>query len=153
MTIICWDGSILACDSRMTQDTTITSNNVNKLFKLKEPRPYLDDFILCYALSGIVIDFELIHKMMISDEGFPIYTHTNHECSGILVGKKQVYLLEQRKGVFIALNKSNKLADGSGAYFGLSAMTLGLNAIQAVKHAIKHDTACGGRVRSWKYEI
>lgn len=152
MTCIAWDGSILACDSRVTAGSSITSNDVNKLFVVKDTNIiYNNDAIKAYALCGKVSDFDYIHAYIRSEE-FPLYEKLAHKVGGIFVGDRSVYMLEPSCSLFITFKHSQKLSMGSGEDLAMSAMGLGLSAPQAVKHVFKYDTGCGGKVRSWKSE-
>lgn len=146
MTTIAYDGEILATDSRMTQDSYLTTDKAKKIFIFKEPITYLDDELLVCAFSGRCADWDKFLHYIVSDN-FPC--GMSHNVSGIIVGKKYAYELEHDTGYLIRHNKKTKLVGGSGGVFAQSAMLLGFNAKEAVKHAMKLDMASGGRVQSW----
>jgi ATP-dependent protease HslVU (ClpYQ) peptidase subunit len=73
----------------------------------------------------------------------------DHEIGALLIGEKHVYEINECDVHMIQYNRSQKLSVGSGWNYALSAMHLGLDAVGAVKHAIKHNVYCGGRVKTW----
>lgn len=147
MTTIAWDGETLASDSRVTQDSHLVSDSFQKIFTI-EGAEYRGDRILAVAMSGKCCDY---HKILdyIFDENFG-YTNFGHDTNCILIGKKFAYDLARNDGYLVKFNKKAKIANGSGGCFALSAMTLGLSAPEAVKHAKKLDCASGGRVQIWR---
>lgn len=146
MTVCCWDGKILAADSRVTADTSIITNNFDKLFPLNHI-PYFGDVLVHAAFCGTLSDLHCVLHYMESEHF--LVKRVEHDVSALIVGQKYVYKLEEKSNYLIRYNKKTKLAAGSGAPEGRSAMALGLNAIDACKHAIKLDSACGGKVRHW----
>lgn len=144
MTTIAWDGETLACDSRITDNVCIIDDAYNKLFETE--LEYNSDIITAYALSGSISDFQIMHHIIETNTFHPIQ-ETKHQCSGIFVGVKRVYTLEPHKCVLIPYKRNTLLGEGSGGIFALSALKLGLNAVQAVKHAITLDYCSGGKVK------
>lgn len=71
--------------------------------------------------------------------------------SGIIIGENFAYAIEKEEGYLIKYDRSCKLVCGSGGNFALSAMRLRLNAVSAVKHAIKLDVYSGGKIQIWRY--
>lgn len=145
MTIIAWDGKTLASDSRCTQDSDIVSDNIQKLYHLNN-LDYVIDKLIAIGVSGALADVDKIMHYLHSED-FPA-ADICHEIGAIIIGKKFAYYLEPGSGYLIRCSRKHKLALGSGGAFGRSAMLLGLNAKEAVKHAIKLNAACGGRVQT-----
>jgi ATP-dependent protease HslVU (ClpYQ) peptidase subunit len=144
MTVIVWDGKILAADSRMTEGSFLVTDNDQKLFILDPAIEYKGDELLACALAGSSTDNEFILEHICGHD-FP--SKISHKASGIFIGKKNVYILENDTTYLIPFSRNTKLAEGSGCQFAYSAMKLGLNAIEAAKHACKLDMACGGKIR------
>lgn len=145
MTVICYDGKTLAADSRCTNGTLIITDKADKLYQLKNVK-YKQDSLLYMGMAGAGADFDLINHFLHSDK-FPSQD-IKHDTVAIIVGKKYVYKLEEDSGYLIQYSKNTKMAIGSGGTIGMTAMSLGLTAIEAVRHAIKLNSACGGKVRS-----
>lgn len=149
MTVIAWDGNTLASDSRITASARLITDKYNKLEKLNNIK-YKDDELLYLGMSGTVIDKDYYIAILEQDK-FTIDRKTGeHELAGIIVGKKYVYKFEQGSCWLIKYNKKTKLAAGSGSPYAISGMTLGLDAVQACRHATLLDTSCGGRINSVK---
>ncbi len=149
MTVICWDGKILAADSRVTSDSALISDNYHKIIKLDNVN-YFGDDLLYAGISGRLADRDYLVAYLHSEE----FSNSNdcrsdhHDLSAIIVGKQRVYSLDMGCIWLISYPKKTKLASGTGRPYALSAMGLGLNAINAVKHTCKFDLACGGKIRS-----
>lgn len=150
MTIIAWDGKILAADSRMTCGGDITTDKTNKIHPLKSSVSYLGDELLVMGYSGVCADvFKLLEHLQSSE----FYKKDiDHGINALIIGRKHLYELEKGRSHMIQFPKNTKLAVGSGKPFAVSALSLGMNSIEAVKHAIKHNIYCGGLVRTWQQE-
>jgi hypothetical protein len=149
LTSICWDGETLATDSRETAGTHLITNNCKKLYNLDLPCYYEGDRLLACGLGGRSSDTDKILHYFYSDT-FPNLEFVDHDAIGIIVGMGAVYLLDAGCPFLIKYNRSQKLAEGSGAPFARSAMMMGLSAVDAIKHAIKLDMASGGKIKSIK---
>lgn len=75
--------------------------------------------------------------------------NTDYKMSCLLFTTDNIYENEGRGWRPFNENK-DFLSIGSGMPFALSAMNLGLNATQAVKHAMKFDIYSGGVIQSIK---
>tara|TARA_A100000171_G_scaffold53092_1_gene76730 strand:+ start:7286 stop:7741 length:456 start_codon:yes stop_codon:yes gene_type:complete len=147
MTTVAWDGEILAADGRITCGTVIECDNYNKIFKLHDIS-YYGDTLKYLGIAGSVNHVQaILHNLHIEcfvdndDEA-------RHAICGIIVGTKSVYILEEETLYLSQFDRKTKLAVGSGGECAKSAMALGLDAKQAVKHAMKFDVCTGGRIRS-----
>lgn len=145
ITSIAWDGEYLAADSRVTAGTMIVTDEGTKLYRINDV-PYKNDLIIAMGVSGALSDVEKIINFI--KTGFEPKDEFNHYVGAILVGLDYVYALEPDSSHLIQYKRSIKLTEGSGGPFALSAMRLGLSAKDAVKHAIKMDTASGGKVKA-----
>lgn len=147
MTVIAWDGQVLAADSRLTCNGNLTSDNYNKIHILKNVQ-YLGDKLLVIGVSGTASD---VLKLVEHLEDKEYLTKTlSHDIHAILIGEKYMYELYMNDVHMIRYNKRIKLGIGSGGDFAQSAMALGLNAKEAVKHAINMNVYCGGKIRIWE---
>lgn len=145
MTVICWDGTTLASDSRLSSDNAITTDNIKKLHKLKNVK-YYDDTLIYGGFAGVYSDLKKILQYF--NDGYDSTKGIDHRISGIIVGIKYVYELESHRSYLIQYPRTEKITAGSGGDFGRSAMKLGLSAKEAVKHTIELDLYCGGKIQS-----
>lgn len=147
MTVIAYKEGVLAADSRIACDTSITSNNYNKIRVFdNEEVNWNGDRLYAIGFAGTVSDFEMIFQALNSrrwSENF------SHECNALIVGHNYVYELEPDKKWLIQRSKKEVVAVGCGEIWALAAMRLGLSAVEAVKFTCKNDMSCGGKVRSW----
>ena len=143
MTTIALDGNgMVACDSRVTEGSTIVDDSANKHFVKSGIHFWLagrdaDADTLIAAVDGQVRDDypdEIsVYAIILKDGEF--YT------AGI--AKDEGYFWQRER-------QGNHIAIGSGAAHALTAMDMGADAKQAVKMAIKRDTFSGGKVRTFK---
>lgn len=141
MTIVCWDGETLASDSRLTQGTAIMSDTHRKIFPLSGT--YLKDKLKYIGMAGCAADWDGVRQELIENGNID----GKYEAEAIIIGERYNYTLEIGCSYLITYEKHVKLAVGSGCYFALSGMSLGLNAKEAVRHTISHCSGCGGEVQ------
>lgn len=141
MTTICWDGKTLATDGRCTSDGKILSDELQKIFRID--CKYNDDWLLWGAFAGNPIDAPKIIQALKEQE-----KDVHHGVSGIVLGETHVYWVEPNTGWLLQGADCDFMTEGSGAIIALSGMLLGLTAVEAVKHAMRLDTATGGRISS-----
>ncbi len=98
------------------------------------------------GMAGVCADYDKVVSFLHSEE-FPSGP-IDHEVHAIILGEHYTYKLEESCSFLIRYPKKQKLTCGSGGKWASSAMSLGLTAIEAAKHAVKHDAGCGGRIRS-----
>lgn len=144
MTVLAWDGKTLAADSRVSSRSDIITDNAQKIYKINNIG-YAGDTLLAIAMSGALADFDKVVSFIHSSE-FP-GGEIDHRLNGIVVGVNYVYMLEQGTGYLVRYDRKLKVAEGSGEAYARSAMSLGMNAKDAIKHAIKHNSGCGGKIR------
>jgi ATP-dependent protease HslVU (ClpYQ) peptidase subunit len=146
MTTIAWKDKVLAADSRITEGTRITSDNIVKIFHIDVK--YFDDTLYYIAFAGEMGDWEkYLAALRNTDDNYRIYA-SGISSTAIVVGQKNVYIMESNKDYLLRFPQTETLSVGSGAAYALSAMKLGLSAVDAVKHARTLDAATGGIIRS-----
>jgi len=145
MTTIAWDGKTLAADSRITDESIIGSDNVDKLYKIHDI-PYFGDILLYCGLSGVAADDQKYVAFIHEDKFYD--NELEFSLGGIVIGIKYAYHIEQDNPYLVRFPRNEKMADGSGAPYARSAMHFRLTAIQAINHAKKFDSATGGKVKS-----
>jgi len=138
ITTIAYKNGIIAYDSLLTSDITITSNNYNKSRLVNGIK---------FFLAGSISDYDRFTALYFDEK-----SEDELNISAIIVDSGKVYLS--------STNKEGKLwksditgipyAIGTGEDHALTAMDLGLSARDAVKMAIKRDTCTGGRIRTFK---
>ncbi len=130
MTVICYKDGMLASDSQVTRDGTITGT-ADKIFKNKQG--------MLLGLSGDWKDIVLVTQLFMTYDESMEFPNTNYE--GILVYPDgEVMILEE--GVGLPL-KAPYYAVGTGADFAFGAMHAGADAIGAVEAAIMYSDDCG----------
>lgn len=139
LTTICYRDGIVAYDSRcVDEDGVIVSDNYNK-------RHTLDG--IEYFLSGSVCDLPKFHNWLTTGEDAT-------GDSDLFVVRDGVLLWGEIRGGGCSIDPPDEgetyWAIGSGAYFALTAMDLGLSAKEAVKMAAKRDTGTNSKVRTFK---
>ena len=147
MTVIAFDGKTLASDSRSSCGSHIVSDRYQKIYTLPSIA-YINDILLAIGVAGALADVDKVLYYLGGSE-FPS-NDVEYDVHAIIVGRAYTYMLEPDSGYLLRYNKKDRLAVGSGGLFANSAMLLGLGAKAAVKHAIKLDAGCGGRVQSWE---
>ena len=96
-------------------------------------------------MAGSCVDFDLFLSYTYSED-FP-YQPFSHKVEGIAIGEKYAYYIETDSGFFIRMDRKTHMASGSGSHYVLSALSLGHDSIQAIKHAAKFDAATGLKVQ------
>lgn len=142
----------MATDGRITDDSDIFSNKCQKAFRLK------DGSLL--GLSGDAAYQEII-DLFNKTKGLPTVKKLKAleiDFTGILVKPDETVWLvevnrpkeEDKSDQWMATVfeiKEQFIACGSGAKYALGAMERGATAEQAVKVAIKYDSASGGQTQ------
>jgi hypothetical protein len=111
---------------------------------------YVTDHLIAIGMAGALSDFDMLMHYL-HHEDFPT-VNIKHEVEAIIVGKLFVYKIEESCGYLIRYPRKHKIAVGSGGTLGKSAMELGLDAKKAVKHAIKFNAGCGGKIQSLEFK-
>jgi 20S proteasome alpha/beta subunit len=149
MTTIAYKDGVLASDSRATEGMTIISSNCKKVFRLSNGA--------LYGGAGDCDDRDVLDLLAKSSpKKMPTRRELRDllaEVSGILVfpnGQVFEITVEHDNGVWgaeVLEVVERVVAVGSGKRPALTAMKLGLTAVQAVKHAITEDTGSGGAIQ------
>ncbi|TQV82851.1 hypothetical protein [Aliikangiella coralliicola] len=143
MTSIVWDGKSLAGDGRLTVNGYIVDSYFSKVRKINAN--LRGERVIAIGLSGDADAHHYIESWIKNDclDDLPDCM----EIGGIIVTESKAYsFCDDSNGRLCLINDS--FAVGSGAPLCLSALKLGLNAKEAVKHAASIDVYTGGRVRS-----
>lgn len=151
MTTVVWDGTTLASDSQATMCWgEIVQTPVKKIYPL-EGGKYRDHNILGVGVAGSASN--VLHVMDWLKAGAPIEglegvggPDTILQGSAvIIVTDGGVYLLDSSNRPMVI---TDRFALGSGSTYANSALLMGLNAEEAVRHAIKLDAGSGGDIQS-----
>lgn len=140
MTTIAYKDGVIAYDSRSTAGDLISNDNFDKKF-------IVDGVV--FIMSGATSDF----KKFIDLYFCKITEFKNIDVSALVVDKGELFLCSVCDDIGLwkqPLVRDNPVSIGSGSNFALTAMDLGLSAVQAVKTAIKRDCKSGGKVRLHK---
>lgn len=141
MTTIAWNGTTLATDGRLTVKGKIIADNYCKIRRLN--CSHNRDTLIWGGFAGDPSDTDKFISHLVNNT-----EHMQHGVSGIIIGKKHVYWVEDNNMWLLEAPDGIFLAEGSGCVIALSAMHLGLNALQAVRHAKKLDCYTGGVISS-----
>lgn len=135
MTVIAWDGTNLAWDSRATAGDR--KHTVKKACALKDGR--------VIVVAGLMSNLVQAGKLL-DGQGYPELPQSLVETSDIIVydnGVVYAYDDEQE-----ARKVKAPEAWGSGAAYALGALTCGVSAAQSCKIACKYSATCGGKINS-----
>ena len=144
MTVIVWDGSILATDSAATDGAAQWETEKAWYHDCDEGKVIL-------AGAG---PLQTILQMRDWFKGgglhnkFPNAQLTSQFCHFVVVNRHGLYRYEQ--GVIPIEHGLHKCAFGEGKDFAYGALAMGANAETAVKIAIDHSVHCGLSVRTYK---
>lgn len=139
MTTIAYKDGVLAADGQMTEGHVVINKTFKKIYKTNIK--YADDTIIYVGMAGKVWQFDQIIAHFTENVALP-----DHDCQAILIGELHSYILDHK--ALMPFRIDDVLAVGSGSDFALSAMRLGLSAVEAVRHACTLDVYSGGRIRS-----
>ena len=138
MTTIAYKDGIIAYDSRVSAGGTIYDDNCDKRVKVEDTYFF---FVGETAGEADLADW-FLHRKRTEQLGD---THAMVFYGGAL------YTIgyDKKKGYYSNPERlANVTAIGSGSICALTAMDLGCTAREAVKMAMKRDTATGGRIRT-----
>lgn len=141
MTVICWDGEVLAVDSLATYGYTVSYTD--KLWMYQHGSSY--SFVAgCGSSVGVSAMLDWYGKGAVPTD-FPI-AETETQNSQVIVMGSDGVLLEYCASGYPMECPYQPLTWGSGGEIALGAMSQGANAIEAVKAACVHSAACGGNI-------
>lgn len=133
MTVIAWDGNILASDRQITDSCRATIGK--KLWKVKmKTQTYL------LGLSGEYGPGLAAINTIINTESFDGLAK-DRDVSIMVIGKKAIFEIES--GYVIPVLEMKVWATGSGGDYALGAMLAGKTAVEAVEIAIQLDMNSG----------
>jgi len=146
MTVIAWDGKILAADTLVTNGMT-QKRLTSKIRIIRHGNTV-------YALSGTLVIRERFEEWLLGDRmsdppaaswyGAVVIERVDKD----FAWKVFSFYRDEKEWGFVELENS-RCASGSGRDFALAAMYCGRDAAQAVLCAIEFDEASGGPVEWW----
>lgn len=144
MSVVAWDGKVLAADS-------MTTNNDMGYTTSKMHRGDDAVFAFCGETDGMLMLLEWYAKGAQTEE-WPLAI----QCIGdhdfrtrmVVADRRGLHFYERLPYPQWVLDPY--MAFGSGRDYAMGAMAMGANAVQAVEAAIKHCQTCGGPVESYE---
>lgn len=138
MTVIAWDGKILAADKQGTWSNLIRS--CTKIFKLDDGRiaAFCGSVGACHELLEWV-------KKGCHKKDYPQDLQDSEQWANIIIVENGQIKFSDRRPYFIPIEDSIA-AWGVGADFAIGAMEAGANAIRAIKIASKWSEGCGNGI-------
>jgi len=134
MSIIAWDGKMIAADRQGTINDT--RGTIKKIVRVGD---------ICIGWVGTQTNGLIMMRWFLEGADpakFPEVSDDPNTCSRLIIAsKKGLVTYEGSPEVMIHLDK--KQAYGSGMDLALGAMAMGADAVQAVKVACKYDIHCG----------
>jgi len=140
MTVVAWDGKVLAADRRATLGTLIrTTTKIHRM----------ENGDLCAYAGDAAAGEELLawFRSGADQARFPIDRRKDDPWASLLVIRKRPRaILKYETTPYPLTFKDKTFAIGSGRDFALAAMACGRSAIKAVELAAKFDSGCGNGV-------
>lgn len=139
MTVVCWDGKILAADKR-------TSFGGLHAITTKVHRLPNGSLVGCAGNTAQI--GEMIHWLGAGadPDKMPAIQRDAKECVSALVISPEGKVLQYENTPYPIHIENGQWAIGSGRDFALAAMLLGRDAMGAVKVAIVFDAGCGNGI-------
>jgi hypothetical protein len=142
MTVIAWDGEVLATDTQCTLGNA----------KYQSPKAWYESVGGQACIISGVGTLKNIHRhkeWLVRDDksDFPYGALENHYYQFILVTKEG--LLRYEGTPYPIVHGVNACAFGEASDFAYGALAMGATAIEAVKVAIQYSHQCGGNVESY----
>lgn len=135
MTVIAWDGTSLAWDSRGTSG--------DRKHTVKKARALEDGRVI--VVAGLLSNL-LQARRLLDGNGYPELPQSLVDASNIIVyDNGVVYAYDITKE---ARKVQAPEAWGSGESYALGAMACGASAAQSCKIACKYSATCGGKINS-----
>lgn len=157
MTTIAWDGVVLASDTQSTTGDILCSLKEKKIFQPKENEMWNinGEKIQAFGAAGDCGCETAIIEHLVTGMNYKSDFPEVMSFSAIaIVGKNISYLIfkeKDKKTASISLHR-DFFSVGSGSVIARTAMSLGRNAIEAVKVAIDMDVYSGGGVNPYRIE-
>jgi hypothetical protein len=157
MTVIAWDGKVLAADSLISSTDGFNGGKCKKLYRLKSG-----------GMLGIAGDVDVRAVLLLLDsikDGDDLPTRAELEATKtdgqylLVLPDKSVWdiVVEYSDDLKaykaeVSENKARAVTAGHGKDYAHAAMALGKSSVEAVKFACKHSLYCGGPVQTMKLE-
>ena len=140
MTTIAYDykNKIIAYDSRLTAGTLIVSDNHNKHRKCKRGWDWV--------ISATEHDTDQFIDLFAEQES----ANLSYDVDCVVVIDSVVFNAYVNDGLFKLCPLVHSECFGSGGRFALAALDFGKSAKDAIKYAMKRDSATGGKIRILK---
>lgn len=142
MTICCWDGKTLACDSQISAGDAAWAS----IRKIRRVKNWL------VAAAGDLDNMTQFLKTFNPDNmDEPDKLCANAGLEALMISPEGVVHFREGSGVITKIKHEGFIAIGSGAISAMAAMYVGADAVLAVKTAIKYSKNCGGKI--YKLEL
>ncbi|HBM2815633.1 TPA: hypothetical protein LU109_003542 [Enterobacter hormaechei subsp. xiangfangensis] len=157
MTVIAWDGDILAADGLTTQGQSIITTHQQKIFRSKDyPGKHWtiqDEKALTVAVAGHIGS----HMPIIGNLEDGLYYDSSYPkeqafTAIVITENGVVWVVNKDEGDDIAslmVFEGEVLAIGCGSDAATAAMIAGRNAIDAVAITMDVNVHCGGDIQAW----
>ena len=136
MTIIVWDGKVLASDKQTTSGGL--KRKATKIFKIHGSLyGFSGDFDYAYAMKEWFEEGAQIDK-------FPKHQEHDDNWVGVLVVTPDKRVLKyERSPKPMDFTEAGAMCIGSGRDFAFGALAMGADAVRAVEVACEYDNGCG----------
>lgn len=142
MSIIIWDGKTIAADKQMTGNGII--HVATKIFKVN------DKEVVAFngALDQAYVLFEWYKNGCVKDD-WPDF-QSSDEWTGMVVATQNTLQVYQR--YYLPITYEDKyLTFGAGREIALGALSMGADAIKAVKIVCLHESSCGCGIDAYTF--
>lgn len=146
MTVIAWDGKILAADMQITSNTTVSITTKIKLVETRSCDKYL------IGVTGSIGDLQAFCHWFTSENDSEKYPKNfiDDSAAAIVINEAgEINLYETTP--FGTLLQTKTFAIGSGKQFAMAAMYYGKSAIEGVHLACQFDAYCGQGIDTLKF--
>ena len=148
MTVIAYDGRILAADGRITADSTLISDNYVKLREVM-----VKDLGKC--IVGVAGECGIIGPYLehLQKEGLKPFDTSAIGCDrnstlrGLLITSKGKCIEFECDGSWYEMTAPTAI--GSGCHIAQHYLTLGVDAVTSVTNACKTELSCGGVITTY----
>jgi ATP-dependent protease HslVU (ClpYQ) peptidase subunit len=134
MTTICWDGKTLASDGMMCTGDTITQEDRVKIFTLDNHEKISIGVPIAFCVAGTLGHKNKIIDWIKSDFKNDFNIDENWGFDGFILTKTSIFKFSSNLTICEIFGP---MAIGTGYNFALSAMLMGKDSIEAVRHASK----------------
>jgi hypothetical protein len=152
LTVIAFDGRILAADGRATRDggTTLCSDNYKKLHTIMVPRLGKCVVGLCGALDALGPYLQHLRENGLTPMEYFTPDSSSEDAlymRGLLITPKgECYEISSEGGWHIV---QGAVAIGSGSMIAGHYLAKGCDAVTAVAETCKTELTCGGTITTW----